>query len=283
MKARTLAVTLALSVAPLGTGCATDQPLSRADVTQLASRSWSAPTDEVFDATWLTLQAQGFTVTDADRLAGTFVATARGHTWDVDVGALGAEQRVRLMPREDGVTRGALVVLLDALEEGTRSLLRAWSELPEWKYDGRRNVLAIPGFSASPPREWEWLDFDISRRRVVAQARRARTGVNPTLLFEAERVRPEPTLEALVKKATGLTLNARQRLVYPEELASGEDATGRHGAIRVLDGTVPVDVAWHARVTRVGPVEVQLVMVCPRAEAASCAVLWAELSTSVVP
>lgn len=282
MKAGSALTALCLSLAPLGPGCASNQRLTRADVVELAGRTWDAPPNEVFDATWLTLEAQGYRVGDVDRVAGTLSAKKQGRQWTIDVSARGSEQRVLLTPREDEVTREDLVSLLDPLEEGTRSLLRAWRELPEWKFDGRRNSLSIPGFSASPPRDWEWIDFDISRRHGVVQARRARLGVNPTLLFDAERRMPEPTLGALVKKATGLTLGARQRLVFPESLDAREDASGQHGAMRVLDGSVPVDVAWHALVSRVGPVDVQLVMVCPKNEAASCAVSWAELAASVV-
>ena len=40
--------------------CVTAGPLTQSEVRALATRTWNAPTDEVFDATWLTLRARGF-------------------------------------------------------------------------------------------------------------------------------------------------------------------------------------------------------------------------------
>lgn len=261
--------------------CSSSQLLSQAEARDLGLRTWDAVTDEVFDATWLTLAAQGYRVTEGDRLAGTLVATRGPHTWEVDVAALGSEQRVQLVPRHQS-TRSELVELLDPLEEGTRALLRAWRELPEWKYDGRRNVLSLPGFSASPPREWEWLDFEISRRHVVVQQQRARTGLNPTLLVDVDRRRPESQLGEALKRAAGLALGARQRLVLPDELDVTEDAAGLHGSLRVLDGTLPLEVVWHAYQTVLGTSDVRLVLVCPLAREVECRALWAGVSRSMV-
>ena len=195
--------------------------------------------------------------------------------------ALGSEQRVQLVPRHQ-ITRQELIDLLDPLEEGTRALLRSWRELPEWKYDGRRNVVSVPGLSASPPREWEWLDFDISRRHLVVQQLRARTGLNPTLLVDVDRRRPKSQLGEALQRATGLTLGARQRLVFPEDLDAKEDSTGFHGTMRVLDGTLPREVAWHAYEAVLGTSDVRLVLVCPRAMEVECQGWWASLARSIV-
>ena len=255
--------------------------LSKAEARELGTRRWDAPPDEVFDATWLTLTARGYTVEDADRVAGTLVTKRGPHTWDVDVAAVGTEQRVEVTPRHQG-TRAELSALLDDLEVGTRALLRAWGELPEWKYDGRKNVVRIEGFAVSPPREWEWLDYDISRRLVTVQQLRARTGLNPTLLIEVDRRRPDSRLRASLQRAAGLTLGARQRLVPPDELDESKDGAELHGTMGVLDGTVPREVTWHAYEAVLGAVEVRLVMACPLAAEVPCRRLWSAAMTGVL-
>ena len=55
--------------------CAATGPLTKPEATALATRTWPAATDEVFDATWLTLVAAHYTVTTSDRVAGTFTFT----------------------------------------------------------------------------------------------------------------------------------------------------------------------------------------------------------------
>ncbi len=260
--------------------CAATGPLTRPEAAALSTRTWDAPTDEVFDATWLTLQANGFTITDHDRVAGTLVFQKGERSWDVDVAALGTEQRVVISPRDD-TTRTELAELLDVLEQGTRSLLRAWRELPEWKFDGRRNLLRVPGFVVEPPLEWEWLDFDISRRFAVVQQHRSRTVLNPTLLVELDRRRPKVPLSRSLAKAAGLTLVARARLVLPDELESTKDDTGLHGTLQVLDGTTPQEVSFHAWHTVLGSADVRLIMVCPLASKATCDGLWASVSRSI--
>ncbi|MDP3153344.1 MAG: hypothetical protein Q8N23_11770 [Archangium sp.] len=256
--------------------CTTTGVLTRTEASALATRTWPGATEEVYDATWLTLLGQGFVVVRSDRVAGTLEVSRAGKVFDVDVAALGTEQRVEIAPR-DPLTRAELTALLDALEEGTRSFLRAWDELPEWSFDGRRNLLRVPGFGVAPPAEWEWLDFDISRRFVVVQQRRARTGLNPTLLVELDRRRPESRFEASLKRAAGLALVARQRLVLPEELEATEDEQGLHGSVRVLDGTSPHELSWHAYQTVLGASDVRLLMVCPLA----CREAWAEVMNSL--
>jgi hypothetical protein len=280
MRARLFASLLAVGLC--GPGCASSQALTRDQARALGERRWDAPTDEVFDATWLTLRGQGYAIGEVDRVAGTLVAAKAGHTWELDVAARGADQLVRAVPREDATPRGELVALLDALEEGTRRLVRAWRELPEWRFDGRRNLLAVPGFSAAPPREWEWLDLDVSRRQVVVQQHRARSGLNPTLVVELDRRRPQSALGEALKKAAGLALGARQRLTLPDELDSTEDASGLHGRATVLDGTLPQDVSWHALEVTLGTTDVRWVMVCPRAAERDCTQWWAALAASVV-
>ncbi len=260
--------------------CTATGVLTRIEASALATRAWSGATEEIYDATWLTLLTQGFSVSRSDRVEGTLELSRAGKLFDVDVAALGTEQRVEFAPREP-IARAELAALLDALEEGTRSLLRAWNELPEWVFDGRRNLLRVPGFVVAPPAQWEWLDFDISRRFVVVQQKRARTGLNPTLLVELDRRRPESHLETSLKRAAGLALVARQRLVFPEELEAVEDEQGLHGTARVLDGTSPQEVSWHAYQTVLGASDVRLVMVCPVVAQTRCRAQWAEVMNSL--
>lgn len=102
------------------------------------------------------------------------------------------------------------------------------------------------------------LDYDICGRFVVVQKRRERTGLNPTLLVDLDRRRPESRLRSSLSRASGLAISARQRLVLPDELESTEDQSGLHGTMRVLDGTSPREVSWHAFQTVLGASDVRL-------------------------
>ncbi len=254
-------------------GCASPGLLSSSEVRDLSTRRWDGATDEVFDATWLSLTARGFAVTKASRPAGTLEVVRDGRAWEVDVAALGSEQRVVLEPAT-GVSRAELGQVLDGVEEGTAALLAAWKDQPEWRYDGRRNVLSAAGFSFVPPREWEWLDFDVSHHLVTVQQRRARTGLNPTLLVEVDRLRPESSLPQLARRALGLALGARQRLVFPDGF--------KEGPVQVLDGATPQDAEWFAFEETVGAAQVRVTLACPRGEEGACRAWWNAVRGSVV-
>ncbi len=259
--------------------CASVQ-LTPADAKSLSERRWEGASDEVFDATWLTLASKGYEIAASDRVAGTLLVKNGSDVWDLDVAAQGTEQRVVVAPRQS-TTRAEFSALLDDLFTGTRTLLHSWHELPEWKFDGRKNELQLPGFSVSPPPDWEWLDYDISRRFVVVQRKRARTGINPTLLVDLDRRRPDSQLRSELTRGSALTLAARARLVLPDDLEATEDQTGQHGTIRVLDGTTPQDVVWHAYQTVLGPADVRLIMICPKASQGECRALWRTMIQSI--
>ena len=72
------------------------------------------------------------------------------------------------------------------------------------------------------------------------------------------------------------------RLNRPDELNATEDETGQHGRMRVLDGTAPMDVSWHASRTVLGASDVRLIMVCPRVTEGLCRDLWRSMFSSVV-
>lgn len=264
-----------------GAGCVSTRPLSPAEARALGERTWRADTGEVFDATWLTLSDDGFVV-QGDRVAGTLVARKGARTWDVDVAALGDRQRVQLAPREE-TSHLALVELLDVLEAGTAKLLRAWHQLPEWAYDGRKNLLRLGSFWVAPPPSWELMDLDVSRLHVVVQQRRARVTPNATLLVQVQRRGTDESWSEPLKRAAGLTLGARQRVKLPEEASATEDGQGTHGALVVLDGTLPREVVWHARRVVLGPLEVELLMVCGKAAARECRAAWGDLAGSLPP
>lgn len=241
------------AAALLLTACASTTPLSPTDASTLATRTWDGATDEVFDATWLTLERSGFEITQDDRLAGTLKARRENREWNVDVSALGNEQRVKLTPSTP-LTRADLSELLDTLEEGTAKLLRAWHEPPEWKFDGRKNLLFVAGFAVSPPLEWAFLDFDLNRRVVTVQKSRARNAVNPTMRVELDRARPRSLLLDTARQTIALSLSARQRLVFPEPLEVG--------TIRVLDGTTASDATWAAQEWPLDAWQVRIAVSC---------------------
>ncbi len=269
-----------LCVVLLLEACASTRQLSIVEAKSLSERRIAAATDEVYDATWLALEARGARVIDADRLAGTFIATqSAGATLDVDVAALGAEQRLVITPREP-VPGLDWAALLDDVTDRVRATIRVWHALPEWKFDGRRNVLSVPGYSFQPPADWSWLDYDTSRRRVVVQEKRGRGAVNLTVLADLERRRTRPSLADVLQRAVKTMLASRLRLTFPDDVDADEDALGAHGTVRVLDGATAIDVVWHGVEVPLGDTQVTVLMACPLAQAAACEPLWAKMFDS---
>lgn len=266
-----------MTVAALS-GCAASRQLGVEDAKRFGERRYTAATDEVYDATWLALEARGASVIDGDRLAGTMVVTqATAPTFDVDIAALGAEQRVVFTPRE-AVQRDEWAELLDDVHRRVRATIRVWHDLPEWRFDGRRNVLSVPGYSLQPPRDWAWLDFDVSRRRATVQEKRARGVVNPTLLLELERRRTHPSMVGTLQRAVTAMLAARGALAFPARFDADEDGTGAHGTSTVSD----VDVSWHGLEVPLGDTQLTVVMACPVEQRVACEALWTKVFDSQV-
>lgn len=262
--------------------CASSRQLSIGEARQFAERRYEAAPDEIYDATWLALEARGASVIDGDRLAGTMVVTqAVGATFDVDIAALGAEQRVVFTPRE-AVSSTDWAELLDDVNRRVRATIKVWHDLPEWKFDGRRNALSVPGYSLQPPAEWAWLDFDISRRRVNVQEKRARGVENLTLTLELERRRTRPSMVNTLQRAVTTMLAARVKVKFPSTLEADEDGTGSHGVWRVFNGGEARDVAWHGVEVPLGDTQVTVVMVCPLEKRARCDALWPQVFDSQV-
>ncbi len=271
-----------LCLALLLCSCATTGPITAADAKRFSERRYAAATDEVYDATWLALEALGAKVIDGDRLAGTFIATREaGATIDIDIAALGSEQRLSLTPREP-VPGAEWAALLDGVNDRVRATIKHWHDLPEWKFDGRRNSLTVAGYSVQPPADWAWLDYDVSRRRVTVQEKRARGVVNATLVIDFERRQTRPSFAVSLQRATGLLLASRLPLTFPDELDATEDARGTHGTLRVSEGAGGRDVVWHAAQVPLGDAQVTLVMTCEPQQARACAALWADVFASQV-
>lgn len=273
-----------LVVALLLSGCVSTRPLSAEELPALGARLHEGPFGEVFDATWLSLLRQGFTVTSASPTAGTLaVARTDGRGYHVEVSAQGGAQRVVLVPTAP-LPRAAQLDEWDALEAETARLLRAWHDLPEWQWDARRNLLHVPRFALTPPREWQRIDFSVSRRRVVVQeARTAGRGRTPTLLVDLDRRQPRAHATDLLRDAMGLALSARARLTLPDELEALADGLGTHGVARVLDGATPQTVTWFTWDAESDTWDVHLAAACPDDGAvAACEAAWLGVVQSMV-
>lgn len=264
--------------------CASTRPLTPLEARELAERRYDADGDEVYDATWLLLEKQGFAVVAHDRQAGVFTARhAAGRGYDVEVAALGSTQLVRAVPT-GVVAHGAQLDAWDTLEHETLRLLRAWQTVPEWRFDARRSTLELPGFSVAIPRDWGHLDFSVNRRRVTVQVRKVRgPDFNPTLLVEIDRRRHRDSTLELGQAAVGLALTATSRLVFPDEIHAREDGTGGHAALRVLDGNLAHDVTLHLWSAADETWAYRLALACPtEAKAAACEAAWSHVVRSLV-
>jgi hypothetical protein len=105
--------------------------------------------------------------------------------------------------------------------------------------------------------------------------------LNPALLAVVERRRPLSTVPLLLGEAAGMALTARSRLTLPDELETALEPGGAvGGTMRVLDGTTPREVRWHARTATRDAWTVTLVAVCGTGEDA-CDEEWWQVAASV--
>lgn len=272
-------------VALVGTDCVTSRALTEGELRDFSTREYSAAWDEVYDATWLALEREGYTVTTFDRPAGTLTATKDARAYAVEVSSHGSRQRVVAAPSAKGTLDAAEEAAhLERIEDITRELLDTWRDVPEWSFDARRNSILIDTFKVSPPLEWEHLDLSVDRRRVVVQRKKnQRSGLNPTLIVTVDRRRPSVPVAQLVQDAAGLALSARARLTFPDESRARLDETGYSAAVRVMDGSTPRDLRWFAWDVRSNAWSVRVVAVCgPDASESACAGEWRKVARSVV-
>lgn len=276
---------LVLAVVATIAACVTSRALSEGELRDFSTREYDAPFDEVYDATWLSLERFGYVVTEHDRRAGTFTGTKLGRRYDVEVSSRGERQAVAAIPSAKGALDAAEEAEhLELLEDATRELLKAWREVPEWTFDARRNSVEIATFKVSPPLEWQHLDLSVDRHRVTVQRKKnQRTGINPTIVIDVGRRRPGVPLDGLVAEVAGVALSARMRLSFPEEARAALGKTGYSSTARVMDGPTQRELRWFAWNVQSDVWAVRVIAVCgPDESDASCAAEWPKVARSVI-
>ncbi len=262
--------------------------------------------DEVYDATWLTLEAAGWAVGESDPRAGTFVTQVvvlpdgLGRGWAASVSQEGGAIRVTLLPR---VYRGSADVtpdsgwLLDgpggeverwdALFAGIGGLISAWREAPELALSNARGELNAAGMRLLIP-NWQHFEFSLDRRTLVMQP--VGPGPASTLLYRIERRRPKPDAAALVHETLEHAFHASGRLAEPASWDIAQDAWGETAAGDVLldsdSSPNPVrwrrweagNSAWVVRVAAACPAEKE-----PRCEGEVRRVIESAVNTAPVP
>jgi hypothetical protein len=265
--------------------------LSRDQLEALSTRQLSGDFDEVFDATWLSLEHEGLRVSEADRVAGTLRARREDGTgYDVSVTAAERTQRVRLVPVPDRATwvldgDDGETARWDAIELHTTALLAAWRELPEWEHLAEKNLVTVPGLSARLPETWEKLEPSVSRRVLTAQrSRTQRRGLNPTWRFEVKRRTPRDDHRPFLLETAGAALFAGSRLTWPDDtrlVFAGHVAQGR---VRLGDGEIARPVAYAVWVGASGAFTVRIAAICgpPADTETACAAEWRALLERLV-
>jgi hypothetical protein len=252
----------------------------------LAARRYAGEVDEIFDATALALERLGYRITRLARSEGALTAVRPdGAGYEVTIEQRDARQQVvaRPTPERPLVTLDGddgEVARWDALEAATRRLLEAWREPPEWAFVARRNEVQVLSFAAGVPSSFERVVESIDRRVVTAQRFKAgHRGLNPTVLFEVARRRPDDSARPLLQKAIELALGAKGRLNWPDALDAHFDQTGAFGPAQVLDGSVPRQVTWHAWEQRTPAFTIRIAAACgPPPD--TCAPAWETIVSS---
>lgn len=239
--------------------------LSATQLRSRASRSISAGFDEVYDATWLALESQGWTVTAHDRRAGTLSTNViagehgTGRSWEASVSQEGSAQTVTLLPHmhehERDVTPDVYWTLegpggeLQRWDEAFArivALVEAWRNHPELILEKTRGELDAAGLHLLLPPTWEHFEFSVDRRSLAVQRFKRSRGLNPSVLYRIERRRPEPDLEAMVHETLERAFGGLESLAEPSEWTSRGDAWGLCGEGEVLvgPGLVAQPVRW---------------------------------------
>lgn len=262
--------------------------LTPAQLETFATRRYVAAFDEVFDATALSLERLGFSLEDVDARQGTLIARQRdGRGYSVTIQSREDEQLVVALPmpvRERWVLDGddGETARWDALEEHTRELLASWREHPEWDYLAARDLLGVLTFRARLPKAWEHVESSVSRRVVLVQRSKPRRGLNPSLVFEVSRRRPVSDARAFLLGAAESALGAKGRLTWPDEVLLPPGGRTAGGRTKVLDGSVPRPVTWHAWHEATPAWTVRIAAVCGPFEGdATCEDEWRTLTESI--
>lgn len=228
--------------------------LSGAQLQARASRTLAAPFDEVFDATWLSLELAGWTVTEHDARAGTLETNVLGgQAWSANVGQEGTKVVVTLLPRLLDAERAQWEGLL----AGISALLDAWRVHPELVLSNTRGEVDAAGLRLLVP-NWRHFEFSVDRRTLMMQGV-AQAGFVPTLLYRVERRRPRADPRELVQKALDEAFHSTARTSEPtgavendawgqsaiETSRVGADLTERAARWREWEARTP---AWRVRV-----------------------------------
>ncbi|MBS1152006.1 MAG: hypothetical protein H6Q89_3704 [Myxococcaceae bacterium] len=235
--------------------------LTPAQLQSRASRTFPAAFDEVFDATWLTLEAAGWKVTANDRRAGTVstdvvaAPNGTGRAWTAGVTQEGATVAVTLLPRvyegEREVTeqmywtlegKGGELERWERLFAGITGLIDAWRVHPELLLSKTRGELDAVGLRLLVP-GWPHFQFSVDRRTLVMQGVGA--GLLPTLLYRIERRRPDPDLSRVVRETLEHAFHAAGRVVEPEwEIHRDGWGEAAEGAVLLEADLTPKPVRW---------------------------------------
>lgn len=227
-----------------------------------ATRTISGAFDEVYDATWLTLEAAGWAVSASDRRAGT-LSTAMvaadhgpGRAWSATVSQEGATVVLTLLPRiYDGareVTADLQWILegpggegerWDTLFAGATGLVEAWRVHPELRMSNSRGEVDAVGLRLLVP-SWQHFEFSTDRRSMVMQQSGA--GGVPTLLYRVERRRPNPDLDTLISDTLEHAFHADGKITVPPQWKPVKDAWGEsaEGDVQVGADLTPKRVRW---------------------------------------
>ncbi|MDX2009404.1 MAG: hypothetical protein SFW67_04395 [Myxococcaceae bacterium] len=256
----------------------------------LSTRQVVGDFDEVFDATWLSLEHEGLRVSRVDRVAGTLLARRPDGTgYDVSVTADERAQRVRLFPvpeRATWVLEGdeGETARWDAIELHTTALLAAWREVPEWAHVAEKNLVTVPGVSARLPEAWEKLEPSVSRRVLTAQrSRTQRRGLNPTWRFEVKRRTPRADHRPFLLETAGAALFAGSRLTWPDDTRLAFAGHVAQGRVRLGDGEIARPVTYAVWVGSSEAFTVRIAAICgPTDTETACAAEWRAMLEGLV-
>ncbi|MBK7857594.1 MAG: hypothetical protein IPJ65_02990 [Archangiaceae bacterium] len=260
--------------------CTTRGPtaLSQRELQALGTHVFDAPFDEVFDATFLTLERHEGKVSQASRIEGVMESDKAEFTapagWDgtayrsyaASVYQQGAQVAVTAVPRlwagERDVSDEPWWVVpgsdgeqahWERLFDGVQELLSAWREVPELQVEKSRGELQVLGITLHSPADWRGLEPAVDRRSAFAQ-RSVRGsagcadcpgGMNPSMVFEVSRRYPAFDAPRLEHQALERALGSK--LIEPDAWDTTETPTGRRGTGQVVAGdpSKVVEVVWH--------------------------------------
>jgi hypothetical protein len=244
--------------------------------------------DEAYDATWLALETAGWPVTSFDPRAATLSTglteaahgTRRG--WAAMVSQEGAVPIVTLLPRvyagEREVTQEMHWVLegpggeqqrWDELFARILGLVESWRHHPELSLGKARGEVEAAGLRLLLPPSWKHFEFSTDRRTLVVQRFQRRSGINPTLVYRIERLRPVPELAGILGDALERAFHSRT-LLEPAQWETSADGSSGEGEVQAAEGGVAQSVRWRRWEARSPAWRMWVVAVCSAAGELAC-------------